>query len=397
LPPFPSLQRVKRVPSFFSEWGKQSPSLAILGLTGLMLLAACEFKLPKPPPDLFYKFNVIEVGQGPASLLTADLNGDGNADIASANAKDNTLSILFGKGDGTFSAPLSILVLAEPSSLAAGDLNGDGRPDLIVNARGADAFVTLTAKEGNAFYPPRRHSTGRVPLAVVPGDFNSDGFLDVAVTLTFDKMEIHLGRENGYFQIAETYLTGSRSFSGVADDFNGDGHADIALAASSSQASSIRIFWGRGDGTFAKPSNIGTGLIPLALIKKDMNGDGVTDLICGAGQGDNMYLFLSNGDGTFQKEIAFSGGGGPMSLVAEHFNDDDRMDVAVANSRSSSFSLIIRNPDGSFRYPTRDYVVDGGTPLAITSGDYNDDGMMDIAVASNFKNTVEIYLRRRIF
>jgi len=35
-------------------------------------------------------------------------------------------------------------------------------------------------------------------------------------------------------------------------------------------------------------------------------------------------------------------------------------------------------------------------PLAITSGDYNDDGMMDIAVSSNACNTVEIYLRRRI-
>ncbi len=371
--------------------------ILIAGLAGGVFLAACDFKLPKPPPDLFYKFNVVEVGKGPANLLTLDLNLDGEADIVSANTKDNTLSVLFGKGDGTFRSPLSIRVLPEPSSLAAGDLNHDGRPDLIVNARGGDAFVTLTGKDGNAFYPPRQHSTGRVPLAVIPGDFNSDGFLDIAVTLTFDKMEIHLGRENGYFKVGETYLTGSRSFSGVSDDFNGDGHADIALAASSSQASSIRIFWGNGNGTFAKPTSIGKGLIPLALSKKDMNGDGVVDLICGAGQGDNMYLFISNGDGTFQKEIAFSGGGGPMSLVAEHFNDDDRMDVAVANSRSSSFSLIIRNPNGTFKYPTRDYVVDGGTPLAITSGDYNDDGMMDIAVASNFKNTVEIYLRRRIF
>ena len=110
-----------------------------------------------------------------------------------------------------------------------------------------------------------------------------------------------------------------------------------------------------------------------------------------------MFLFYSNGDGTFQKEITFSGGGGPFSLVAEHFNDDDYVDVAVANSRSSTFSLIIRNANGHFKFPTRDYVVAGGTPLAITSGDYNDDGMMDVAVASNAQNTVEIYLRRRIF
>ena len=84
-------------------------------------------------------------------------------------------------------------------------------------------------------------------------------------------------------------------------------------------------------------------------------------------------------------------------MVAGHFNQDRLKDVAVANSRSSSFSLVVRNPNGSFHYPTRDYVVEGGTVLAITSGDYNHSGMKDIAVASNFKNTVEIYLQRRSF
>jgi hypothetical protein len=84
-------------------------------------------------------------------------------------------------------------------------------------------------------------------------------------------------------------------------------------------------------------------------------------------------------------------------LTADNFNPDKLKDVAVANSRSSSFSLVTRNANGTFYYPTRDYVVEGGTVLAITSGDYNNSGMSDIAVASNFKNTVEIYLQRRTF
>jgi hypothetical protein len=128
-----------------------------------------------------------------------------------------------------------------------------------------------------------------------------------------------------------------------------------------------------------------------------MNHDSRPDLVFAAGQGDNLYMLLSRENGTFEKEIAFSGGGGPIALVADHFNTDNLVDVAVANSRSSTFSLVLRRADGSFHYPTRDYVIDGGTPLAITSGDYNTDGMMDIAVASNAKNTVEIYLQRRVF
>ncbi len=359
--------------------------------------AGCDFfKLPSPPPDLFYKYHVMPLGQGPAYLLTADLNLDGEADIISANAKNSTLTILYGKGDGTFQSPLNIAVPMEPTFLTVADLNNDTIPDLVVNSRGTNAFVTLLGKGKNAFRSPQKHPTGRVPLAVIADDYNQDGKIDIAVTLTFDKMELYLGNGNGFFKKGETYLTGSRSFSGVSHDFNGDGAPDIALAASSSNASSIRIFWGNGDGTFQKPLSIAKGFVPLALIKKDMNNDGKMDLVCTTGQGDNMHLFPSNGDGTFQKEITFSGGGGPIALVAEHFNDDDRVDVAVANSRSSNFSLIIRRPNGGFHFPTRDYVIAGGTPLAITSGDYNADGMMDIAVSSNARNTVEIYLRRRI-
>ena len=373
-----------------------------LCLTGYYLLisialAGCDVKLPSPPPDFFYKFNTIPVGQGPSHLLTLDLNQDGEADIVSANAKNSTLSVLFGKGDGTFRAPLNIAVPMEPTYLASADLNNDGLPDIVVNYRRSDHFVTILGKGNSSFQFPRKHSTGRVPLALIPGDFNKDGHVDIIVTMTFDKMEVHLGKGNGYFHKKETYPTGSRSFSGLTHDFNGDGIPDIALAASSSQSSAIRIFWGKGDGTFSKPFLLCEGLMPVVLIKKDMNNDGLADIVCASSRGDNMFLFYSNGDGTFQKEITFSGGGGPFSLVAEHFNDDDYVDVAVANSRSSTFSLIIRNANGHFKFPTRDYVVAGGTPLAITSGDYNDDGMIDVAVASNAQNTVEIYLRRRIF
>jgi hypothetical protein len=221
--------------------------------------------------------------------------------------------------------------------------------------------------------------------------------MDVAVTLTFDKMEIFLGSGDGTFNKGETYPTGSRSFSGVSEDFNKDGNTDIALATSSSVSSAIRLYMGKENGTFSKPRNIAKGLVPLSLIKKDMNGNGLQDLIFSSGQGDNMYMLLSRGDGTFEKEITFSGGGGPIALTAGHFNSDNQIDIAVANSRSSNFSLVMRTSNESFHYPTRDYIVDGGTPLAITSGDYNDDGMTDIAVASNAKNTIEIYLQRKVF
>ena len=370
-------------------------ALICLLLIGVPALGGCGMELPAPPPDLFHKFNSIKTGLGPADLLSVDLNLDGYVDLVSANTLGNSLTILLGKGDGVFKEPRTFKVAAEPTTLATGDVNGDGIPDLLTNARGAEQFTVLLGYGNGSFRKLPGVRTGKVPLAIIPGDFNGDGKLDAAVTLTFDKMEIFLGTGDGTFKKGDSYSTGSRSFSGITGDFDRDGNADIALAASSSNSSAIRLFEGNGDGTFSNPLAIAKNLVPLALIKQDMNSDGLPDLIFTSAQGDNMYLMIARGDGTFAKEIAFAGGGGPIALTAGHFNSDDQVDIAVANSRSSNFSLIVRKADGSFHYPTRDYVVDGGTPLTITSGDYNNDGMTDIAVSGNAKNIIEVYLQRR--
>lgn len=358
---------------------------------------SCEFELPSPPPNLFYKFSTLKVGKGPAYLVTADLNLDGSDDLVSANVKNNTLSILLGNGGGGFREASTFQVASEPTTISEGDFNGDGIPDLLSNARGANQFIVFLGYGNGSFRQLPGVRTGKVPLASILGDFNGDNNIDVAITLTFNKIEIFLGLGNGFFKKGQTYTTGSRALSGVAEDFDRDGNIDIALATSSSASSSVRLFKGNGDGTFSKPTQIAQNLIPVTLVKMDMNSNGLQDLIFTAGQGDNIYMLLSRGDGTFEKEVAFSGGGGPISLAAGHFNSDDKIDIAVANSRSSNFSLVIRKANGFFHYPTRDYIVDGGTPLAITSGDYNGDRMEDIAVASNAKNTIEIYLQRRVF
>ena len=375
--------------------------MKIFRLLCLFLIACkslgCGLELPSPPPDIFYKYNELKVGRGPAYLITVDLNLDGLPDLVSANAKNNTLSVLLSNGDGTFRKTLTFPVASEPTTIATGDINSDSIPDLLINSRGEGQFIILLGYGNGSFRRLPAIKTGKVPLAIIPADFNGDSKIDVAVTLTFAKMEIFLGSGDGTFIKGETYVTGSRPFSGVSGDFNNDGNIDIALATSSSASSSIRLYIGKGNGTFYKPRRIAKGLVPLALVKKDMNNNGLQDLIFSSGQGDNMYMLFSKGDGTFKEKITFSGGGGPIALTVGHFNSDNQIDIAVANSRSSNFSLAMRLSNESFHYPTRDYIVDGGTPLGITSGDYNNDSMTDIAVASNAKNTIEIYLQRKIF
>ena len=69
-------------------------------------------------------------------MVRGDFNGDGKIDLAVTNRTSNTISILPGKGDGTFQPATSFAAVPVPESMIAGDFNGDGKTDL--------AYASLT-------------------------------------------------------------------------------------------------------------------------------------------------------------------------------------------------------------------------------------------------------------
>src|SRR6266568_3460721 len=121
----------------------------------------------RPAPNL-------TVGNGPAGVAVADLNGDGKPDLVVANFDDNTLSVLLGNGDGTFQAAQTFGgVGPKPQTVAVGDLNGDGKPDLAVadlhtfnisvlinNSGGSPVVATPTFSPGGGTY------TGSVTVSI---------------------------------------------------------------------------------------------------------------------------------------------------------------------------------------------------------------------------------------
>jgi len=81
-------------------------------------------------------------GSIPSSVVVADFNGDGKADLAIANAGSNNVAVLLGNGDGSFAVPLSPATGTTPNYAAVGDFNGDGIPDLAV-ANNVSNSVTI--------------------------------------------------------------------------------------------------------------------------------------------------------------------------------------------------------------------------------------------------------------
>jgi hypothetical protein len=123
-------------------------------------------------------------GAIPQAVVTADFNGDGRLDLAVANYKSSSVSVLLGNANGTFQAAQNSATGTWPGSLAVGDFNDDGKLDLATGNLGAVDMSVLLGNGDGTFQAPTNIYLGGYPMSMAVGDFNDDGTLDLGVTLT---------------------------------------------------------------------------------------------------------------------------------------------------------------------------------------------------------------------
>jgi FG-GAP-like repeat/Putative Ig domain len=338
-------------------------------------------------------------GKTPSGVIAADFNGDGKMDLAIANSGDNTVSILLGNGDGTLAAaqnsPLG--TGSGPNSLAAADFNGDGKLDLVV-ANFNDNNVSVFVGNGDGtFQAPVTHAVGTGPIFVITGAFHGAGTVDIAVANQNDhSVSILPGNGDGTFQAHVDYPAGTTDVATVATgDFNGDGSLDLALTNPSSDTVSVLL--GKGDGTFQAAVPYATGNPqdhPIAVSAVDFNGDGKLDLAVTNLNAKNVAILLGNGDGTFGTATAYSttNGGfiGPSAMTTGDFNGDGKVDLAITDQQDNTVSILLGNADGTFQSPLE--FSTGKFPIGVAAADFNGDGRLDLAVANQTDNTFSVML-----
>jgi len=105
-------------------------------------------------------------------VAVSDFNIDGKPDLAVLN-QGGSISVLMGKGDGTFASSVNLPVGDTVRSLVVGDFNGDGLPDLAA-ADGTNVMVLLNACTPVPVQLDLRRSKSN---AVVNWPFPSAGFV----------------------------------------------------------------------------------------------------------------------------------------------------------------------------------------------------------------------------
>ena len=108
-----------------------------------------------------FKPNVdYAVGKDPIALAIADLNRDGKPDLAVVDLGNDALSVLLGKGDGTFGAHVDYATGSFPVSIAIADFNADNSQDLAVANQNNAGTVSILFGKGNGTFKKHKDFPG---------------------------------------------------------------------------------------------------------------------------------------------------------------------------------------------------------------------------------------------
>jgi len=337
----------------------------------------------------------------PASVVVGDFNGDGIPDLATANAAGGNVTVLLGNGSGGFTVAAGSPFAGGGNAVVVGDFNGDGIQDLASVNRVTNNVTVLLGNGSGGFTPATGSpfAVGSSPFSLAMGDFNGDGILDLAVANVNDNtVTVLLGNGSGGFAPAagSPFMVGTSPIFVVVGDFNGDGIQDLATANVNS--GNVTVLLGNGFGGFgaATGSPFAVAGSPYSLVVGDFNRDGIQDLATANQNTNNVTVLLGNGSGAFTAAPGspFAVGTGPNSVVVGDFNGDGIQDLATANYGSNNVTVLLGNGSGGFAAASDSpLAVGSGTgPYSVAVGDFNGDGVQDIATANLNTGNVTVLL-----
>jgi FG-GAP-like repeat len=340
------------------------------------------------PGDLA-RVDETPLGNTPYELTTQDFNEDGNVDVAAANANGSSVSIVLGDGEGNFApAPTSTITTGtSPLGIASADFNGDSHIDLaVVQAQAQTVRILLGGGDGTFTAAAGEPATGASPRDVQAAELSGDTNVDLAVTNRGNgadpgTVSILLGNGSGGFAAAGTSpeTVGVNPFDIAIADLNGAGGKDIAVANSISDNVSILLGNGAGDFTAGTAVVAGDGADAIAAEKLD--DDAAVDLATSNAFGENTSILLNDGAAAFTTPMTSpEPEGGNSGIGAGDLDGDDDSDLVVTQG-NEEVAPLENDGSGDFSSPAGSIATVHGIATKVALADTDNDSDLDVLVS----------------
>ena len=348
---------------------------------------------PPVTPDGIVSFEALDqiyaVDGEPAALTVLNLNSDTRDDVMQLHRASGEISVRLSGAGGRLGAPVFYPMGTRPNAMSVVDYDRDGKVDLVTANLGASATAGGTGFRkglGDGTFGPYSEVSISNDLALLGlpsdqagslygieyGDLDNDGIEDAIAGFMDCRILFYKGRANGTFQLVTSphgldhifinFIFEARGF--TIADFDQDGDKDIAAIGMYGELGTIE---NKGDILSVNRQPLVIRKVGLAqqinfsdwtgasrsLVVRDINNDGDPDLLAGLRMGS----------------VAFVGGAG--------------MNFAVGTLWNSNVP-----PPRDFAAPVVNFPVSG-----MAQGDYDDNGVPDLAIACDVARCIEIQTR----
>jgi hypothetical protein len=276
----------------------------------------------RPPSAVGFEASPSEV---------ADFNNDGHKDLATSNTSTASISILLGRGDGTFLPQQSISVGGLTHGIAALDVDGDADIDLVSATESGNAmYMSLNNGSGVFSSATSFDSGGNGEYALASGDMNGDSISDLVVgTRNDQRIRVLTGNGNGTFTQTSNQVAGGLTWKLVLGDVNNDGKLDVANVNSFSNNGTILL--GLGNGSLSPPTSYPFDGHMVASDLGDLDGDGDLDWVTSSYGANRWYLLRNNGDGSFVRDRQLMAPNNASCASLYDIDNDGDLDLALAD------------------------------------------------------------------